>query len=184
MGYGKGFTCCHGNSSSETGRQAVRKPLRLPTKATSNCHIIKSAARPTIIQPQQAVETIVAGRGLGLARFAADLKQLRFLSTQFTLITDFRHRDSIAAVTQRYPKKQNTHIYKFKKIRIEIHLPRGSIDNGSTRCSSAEVSHSPSEFILSLALFVCKCHVNFIKIPPIRRRREAAEGERSQAKRE
>lgn len=119
MGYGKGLYLLS-RQQQQSGRQAGRQSGNRwgSHKATSNCHIIKSAARATIIQPQQAVATIVAGRGLGLARFAADLKHLRFLPTQFTLITDFRHRDNIAAAPQRCPKKHNTHIstnlYRFE----------------------------------------------------------------------
>lgn len=50
---------------SEAGSQAVGKPSRLPTKATSNCHIIKGDNNTTTTSIG-TVATIVAGRGLGL----------------------------------------------------------------------------------------------------------------------
>lgn len=146
----------------------------LATKATSNSHIIKSSAGATIIhtyilEPQQAALTIVAALGLslGLAHGISrpSLEHLRFLPTQFTLITDFRQRDNISDAPQRNPLPRHTHTDTYMYI-ASYWNRSGSIDNASdsARCSSAADSHSPCEFILSLALFVCKCHVNFIKI--------------------
>lgn len=102
-------TCCQGN------------PVWLATKAASNCHIIKSSAGATIIhiyvvEPQQAALTIVAALGLslGLAHGISwpSLEHLRFLPTQFTLITDFRQRDNISDAPQRNPLPPHTHTHR------------------------------------------------------------------------
>jgi len=114
------------------------------------------------------------GNGACVTSGWVDFEHLRFLPTQFTLITAFRSSDNccqLPGFPAIFPRFSSSRFrFSFK----EREIPRPDPPH----------FHTPCEFILSLALFV-PTPVNFIEIPafwphyPIRRKKTGRECKRT-----